>query len=252
MRLLEHSAMRGLLITVVLLLSWWSAVQLTGVPKFILPSPDLVLLRLWELRASLLHHTLVTFSEIVLGLILGLSMGMCFALLMLRFQPVRLWLLPVLLASQAIPVFALAPILVLWLGYGMASKVVMAAMIIFFPITMTCFDGLRHTHAGYLELAQTLGASRLQLLLRVRLPNALPSIASGLRMAVAVAPIGAIIGEWVGSGEGLGFYMLHANARMQVADMFAALFILALFSLLLYYSTDSLLKRAIPWHREHT
>jgi len=251
MSIFRCSAARGIIITAVLLLLWWLLVQITGVPKFILPPPDLVIERLWALRTSLMHHTFVTFSEIVLGLVLGLSMGMCFALLMLRFQPVRLWLLPVLLASQAIPVFALAPILVLWLGYGMTSKVVMAALIIFFPITMTCFDGLRHSHAGYLDLAQTLGASRQQILLRVRLPHALPSIASGLRMAVAVAPIGAIIGEWVGSGEGLGFYMLHANARMQVADMFAALFILALFSLLLYYSTDSLLKRAIPWHREH-
>lgn len=245
-------AVRAVLVFAVLFFCWWLLVKLTGVPKFILPSPERVLTRLWELRATLWHHSLVTFSEIVLGLILALSMGLCFALLMQRYQPMRLWLLPTLLVSQSIPVFALAPVLVLWLGYGMASKVVMAALIIFFPITMTCFDGLRYTPAGYLELAHTLGASRLQLLLRVRFPSALPSIASGLRMGVAVAPIGAIIGEWVGSGEGLGFYMLQANARMQVADMFAALMVLSLFSMVLYYSTHSLLKRAIPWHREHT
>lgn len=241
---------RACLIFSLLLAAWWLLVKVTGVPKFILPSPDLVLQRLWELRVALWHHTVVTFTEIVLGLLLGLSMGLCFALAMLRFRPVRLWLLPVLLASQAIPVFALAPVLVLWLGFGMASKVVMAALIIFFPVTMTCFDGLRHTNSGYIELAQTLGASPRRQLLFVRLPDAMPSIASGLRMAVAVAPIGAIIGEWVGSGEGLGFYMLHANARMQVADMFAALFVLAIFSLVLYFGTDSLLKRLIPWHQE--
>jgi len=244
--------LRGSVIFVAVLACWWLLVKLTGVPKFILPSPDLVIERLWVLRETLWHHTVVTFTEIVLGLLLGLVMGLCFALSMLQFRPVRLWLLPVVLASQAIPVFALAPILVLWLGYGMASKVVMAAMIIFFPVVMTCFDGLRHTPVGYLDLAQTLGASKRQQLLRIRFPAALPAVASGLRMAVAVAPIGAIIGEWVGSGEGLGFYMLHANARMQVGDMFAALFVLALFSMVLYYSTDSLLKRAIPWHREHS
>lgn len=242
--------LRAATIFTLLIAAWWLIVKITGVPKFILPSPELVFERLWVLRSTLLHHTLVTFTEIILGLVLGLSMGLMFALTMLRFQPVRLWLLPVLLTSQAIPVFALAPILVLWLGFGMASKIVMAALIIFFPVTMTCFDGLRHTNPGYLELAKTLGASPRQMLFRVRLPDALPSIASGLRMAVAVAPIGAIIGEWVGSGEGLGYYMLHANARMQVADMFAALFVLTLFSLLLYYSTDSLLKRLIPWHQE--
>ncbi|MGB0866456.1 MAG: ABC transporter permease [Granulosicoccaceae bacterium] len=245
------TALRSLIIAVLLLCAWWLLVKLSGVPKFIFPSPELVLVRLWELRITLWHHTLVTFSEILLGLILGLSMGFFFALSMLHFRHLRLWLLPVLLASQAIPVFALAPLLVLWLGFGMASKVVMAALIIFFPVTMTCFDGLRHAHPGYLELARTLGASPRRQLLSVRLPDAMPSIASGLRMAVAVAPIGAVIGEWVGSGEGLGFYMLHANARMQVADMFAALFVLAVFSLLLYYSTDSLLKRLIPWHQEH-
>lgn len=244
------TTLRSIIIFALLLSAWWLLVKVTGVPKFILPSPELVLQRLWELRSTLWHHTLVTFTEIILGLLLGLSMGLCFALSMLRFRPLRLWLLPVLLASQAIPVFALAPVLVLWLGYGMASKVVMAALIIFFPVTMTCFDGLRHTHAGYLELARTLGASPRQQLLSVRLPDAMPSIASGLRLAVAVAPIGAIIGEWVGSGEGLGFFMLNANARMQVADMFAALFVLAGFSLVLYYGTDSLLKKLIPWHQE--
>ncbi len=244
--------MRAVVIIALLFGCWWLLVYLTGVPKFILPSPVLVLQRLWDLRSTLLHHTGVTFTEITLGLLLGVSMGLGFALSMVLFQPLRLWLLPLLLASQAIPVFALAPILVLWLGYGMASKVVMAALIIFFPVTMTCFDGLRHTHSGYLELARTLGASRARQLFSVRLPDALPSIASGLRMAVAVAPIGAIIGEWVGSGEGLGFYMLHANARMQVADMFAALMVLTFFSMTLYYSTDALLKRAIPWHCERT
>ena len=244
------ATLRGVIIFSLLMIAWWVLVKVTGVPKFILPSPDLVFQRLWELRAALWYHTLVTLTEIILGLLLGLSMGLCFALSMLRFSPLRLWLLPVILASQAIPVFALAPVLVLWLGYGMASKVVMAALIIFFPVTMTCFDGLRHTNAGYLELARTLGASPRRQLLFVRLPDAMPSIASGLRLAVAVAPIGAIIGEWVGSGEGLGFYMLNANARMQVADMFAALFVLAVFSLVLYYGTDSLLKKLIPWHQE--
>ncbi len=242
--------LRPSVIILVLLFAWSLVVIVTGVPEFILPSPQSVFLRIVAIYPVLLNHALITFSEIVLGLCLGLTMGLFFALQMLLFSPVRLWLLPILVASQAVPVFAVAPILVLWLGYGMGSKVVMAALIIFFPVTMTCFDGLRHTPPGYMDLAKSLGISRLQLLFRIRLPAALPTMASGFRVAVVVAPIGAIVGEWVGSSGGLGYFMLQANARMQIADMFSALFVLAVFSQILYYSTDFLLKMAIPWHRE--
>ncbi|MGB1238243.1 MAG: ABC transporter permease [Pseudomonadales bacterium] len=240
-------------VTALVLLGLWQAVvSLFEMPPFILPGPGLVATKLLASYELLFRHSLITFSEIVLGLLLGLSMGMLFALQMLLFKPVRYWLLPVLVASQAIPVFALAPILMLWFGYGMLSKVVMAALIIFFPVTTTCFDGLRHTPSGYLDLASTMGASKWRQLWHIRLPAALPTLASGIRVAAVVAPIGAVVGEWVGSAGGLGYLMLQSNARMQIADMFAALFILALFSIALYYSTDLLLKKFIPWHREHS
>ena len=130
--------------------------------------------------------------------------------------------MPLLVVSQALPVFALAPLLVLWLGYGMASKVAMAVLIIFFPVTAAFLDGLRRTEPGWLELARTMDARPLAILAQIRVPAALPALASGLRVAAAVAPIGAVIGEWVGSSAGLGYLMLHANARMQVDLMFAA------------------------------
>lgn len=240
-------------VTAIAIIALWQAiVSLFAMPPFILPGPALVMTKLLASYELLLEHSLITFSEIVLGLILGLSMGMLFALQMLLFKPVRYWLLPVLVASQAIPVFALAPILMLWFGYGMLSKVIMAALIIFFPVTTTCFDGLRHTPKGYLDLANTMGASTWRQLWHVRLPAALPTLASGIRVAAVVAPIGAVVGEWVGSAGGLGYLMLQSNARMQIADMFAALFILALFSISLYYLTDLILKKLIPWHREQS
>ena len=238
-------------VTVLVLLGIWHLiVVIFEMPPFILPPPLLVFEKLLANYSLLFDHALITLSEIVLGLILGVSMGLLFALQMLLFKPVRRWLLPVLIASQAIPVFALAPVLMLWFGYGMTSKVVMAALIIFFPITTTCFDGLRHTPSGYLDLAQTMGASRWRQLWSIRLPAALPTLASGIRVAVVVAPIGAVVGEWVGSAGGLGYLMLQSNARMQIADMFSALLLLAVFSIALYYLTDFLLKRFIPWHRE--
>lgn len=229
---------------------WQTIVIFFALPSFILPTPMAVFQKLIDRYDVLLSHSWVTAQEILLGLLLGLSMGLLFALQMLLFDPLRRWLLPILIASQAIPVFAIAPILMLWLGYGIASKVVMAALIIFFPVTTCCYDGLRNTPTGYLDLAKTMGASKWQLLKSVRLPAALPALASGIRVAVVVAPIGAVVGEWVGSSEGLGYLMLQANARMLIDEMFAALFILAALSVSLYFIADVLIQKLIPWQHE--
>jgi len=229
---------------------WQLIVTIFALPSFILPSPMMVFHKLITRYDVLFFHSWITAQEIILGLALGLSMGLLFALQMLLFDPLRRWLLPILIASQAIPVFAIAPILMLWLGYGIASKVVMAALIIFFPVTTCCYDGLRNTPSGYLDLAQTMGASKWQLLKHVRLPAALPALASGIRVAVVVAPIGAVVGEWVGSSEGLGYLMLQTNARMMIDEMFAALFILATLSVSLYFLADLLIKKLIPWQHD--
>lgn len=243
---------RVLIVSLVVIFLWWLLVAITQVPSFILPSPEKVFTRLWQLTDVLYPHFLVTLIEIIFGVLLGVSAGLMFAIFMVFFKPVRLWLLPVLLFSQAIPVFAIAPILVLWFGYGIVSKVIMAAVIIFFPILMTSFDGLRQSSREYIELAQSMWANRLSILFRIQLPAALPVMASGIRMAMVVAPIGAIIGEWVGSSQGLGYFMLYANARMQVADMFAALFLLCLLSISLYYLADQCLKKLIFWQQDNS
>ncbi|WP_425413890.1 ABC transporter permease [Psychromonas hadalis] len=237
-----------LIISATVIISLWQAiVVIFEMPSFILPSPFSVFDKLIERAPVLLKHSWVTAQEIVLGLLLGLTMGLLFALQMLLFKPVKRWLLPILIASQAIPVFAIAPILMLWLGYGIASKIVMAALIIFFPITTCCYDGLRNTPVGYLDLAKTMGATKWQMLRHIQFPAALPTLASGIRVAVVIAPIGAVAGEWVGSSEGLGYLMLQANARMMIDEMFAALFILSALSVTLYFVADKLLKKFIYW-----
>jgi putative hydroxymethylpyrimidine transport system permease protein len=226
---------------------WQGLVMAAGLPPFILPGPWRVAMAWLDHRAMLLDHGLITFAEILLGLVLGTALGCGTALLMAFLAPARRWLMPVLVVSQAVPVFALAPILVLWFGYGLASKVVMATLIIFFPVTAAFSDGLRRTDPGWLDLARTMDAGRLAILRHVRVPAALPALASGLRVATAVAPIGAVVGEWVGSSAGLGYLMLHANARLQVDLMFAALLTLAAFAVALYFAVDGALRRAIPW-----
>ncbi len=190
-----HPMIRVMVSTLVILGLWHSVVVAFDMPSFILPAPLDVLHKLVERQDVLLKHTWVTAQEILLGLLLGLMMGLFFALQMLLFEPLKRWLLPILIASQAIPVFAIAPVLMLWLGYGIASKVVMAAIIIFFPVTTCCYDGLRNTPTGYLDLAKTMGATKWQLLRHIRLPAALPTLASGIRVAVVIAPIGAVVGE---------------------------------------------------------
>lgn len=242
--------LRGATASLMILGLWQGAILIWSLPSFILPAPMAVFEVLISRWPMLWSHTWVTAQEVLIGLVLGVSVGLCFALLMLLFKPVKQWLLPILIASQAIPVFAIAPILMLWLDYGIASKVAMAAIIIFFPVTTCCFDGLRSTPLGYLDLANTLNASRWRTLWHIQLPAALPALGSGLRVAVVVAPIGAVVGEWVGSSAGLGYLMLQANARMRIDEMFAALFILSLFSVALYFSVDWLLKRSLPWHSQ--
>ncbi len=221
---------------------------LTSIEHYILPSPNRVLIALNQNYGILYKHSVITFSEIILGLILGVGLGFFSALLMGYYKLARDWLMPIVVISQAIPVFALAPILVLWIGYGLASKVAMATIIIYFPVTAALLDGLIRTNKEQIYLAKIMGASSWSIIKNIKLPSAMPSFASGVRIGAAVAPIGAVVGEWVGSSGGLGYLMLHANAKMQIDLMFAALFILALIATLTYFSIDKLMKNLIYWN----
>lgn len=226
---------------------WQLLVTLTGVPPYILPGPLPVARAMAAHLPALAGHLGATLTEILLGLTLGTLLGASAALAMILSPLLKRWMLPVLVASQAVPVFAMAPILVLWLGYGMASKVAMAVLIIFFPVASSFYSGMRRTDADLLELARIMDARPLKVLTSIVIPSALPSFAAGLRVATAVAPIGAVVGEWVGSSRGLGYFMLHANARMQIDLMFAALTVLAAASLSLYFLVDRLLDRLVFW-----
>jgi putative hydroxymethylpyrimidine transport system permease protein len=242
---------RPLLVAIGLLAIWELVVRLSGVPHFILPSPLRVAAAFVDRGGLLFEHALTTLAEILLGFLIGGGLGAVLALTLAASAAARRWLLPLVVASQAIPVFAIAPLLVLWLGYGLASKIAMAALIIFFPVAIALHDGLKRTEPAWLDLARTMTAGQTgagaRILFRIRLPAALPALGSGLRVAAGVAPIGAVIGEWVGSSAGLGYLMLHANARLQVDLMFAALVTLALMAIALYLVVDRLIRRLVPW-----
>lgn len=238
---------RPLLVLAGVCAGWELLVRATGVPHYILPGPARVANALVERAGFIFENAAITLVEMLLGLVLGVACGAVSALLLAQSRTARRWFLPLVLASQAIPIFAIAPLLVLWFGFGIASKIAAAALIIFFPVTSAFYDGLVRTERGWLDLAHVMGASPFQVLVRLRLPAALPSLATGIRVAAAVAPIGAVVGEWVGASAGLGFLMLQSNAQMQIDLLFAALFVLAAFAIAFYAAIDALLRRLVPW-----
>lgn len=234
-----------LLVSFVALLLWQLLVTATGLPPFLLPGPLRVGQALWTNRALLAEQALYTAGEVLIGLALGTALGAATALALTASAPARRMIRPLLVASQAVPVFALAPLLTLWLGYGLASKVAIAVLIIYFPVTSAFFDGLAGTPRGWLDLARVMGATPSGILWRIRVPAALPALASGVRLAAVYAPIGAVIGEWVGSSRGLGYLMLLANGRAKTDLMFAALAVLVAFTLALHAVIDALCTRLV-------
>jgi putative hydroxymethylpyrimidine transport system permease protein len=240
-------ALRPIITCAGLVALWWLIQRGLALPPYLLPSPASVARAMWVQRGVLAGSAWTTMVESLLGLALGSALGAAAALAMGLSATTRRWLLPVLLLSQAVPVFALAPLLVLWLGFGLASKIAMAALVIFFPVMSAFHDGLRRVDAGWLDLARTMGARPWRMLLFVRVPAALPSLGSGLRLAAAWAPIGAVIGEWVGASSGLGYLMLNANARVRTDLMFAALVVLSAMTVALWWAMDRFLRRALSW-----
>jgi putative hydroxymethylpyrimidine transport system permease protein len=230
-----------------LLVLWEAGVRLGDVPAWILPPPSRIATTLAERFGVIGPQALVTLGEILAGFAAGTAAGMLVALAMARWSWLERALGPILVASQAMPVFAIAPLLVVWLGFGLASKVAMSGVIIFFPVASSFLEGLRRTDRGLVDLARLYRASPAQRLWLVRIPAALPSLAAGLRIAAAVAPIGAIVGEWVGASSGLGLLILHANARMQTDTVFAALVVLAALSVTLWLLVDALTRRLVRW-----
>ena len=237
-RLLSALGVAALLIAL-----WQALVVLADLPAFLLPGPLRVAQTLWTSRAALAGNAAYTALEVLIGLGLGATLGAFTAILIAASALARAVIRPILVISQAVPVFALAPILTLWLGYGLGSKVAVAVLIIYFPVASAFFDGLMRTSPGWLDLARVMGASPRAVMLRIRIPAALPALASGLRLAAVYAPIGVVIGEWVGASKGLGYLMLLANGRARTDLMFAALLVLTALTLALHAAMNALCAR---------
>ncbi len=228
---------------------WEAAVYFFNIKRIILPTPSKILVTLFVERGQLLKHTLVTLQEMLLGFALAVSIGIPLAVLMSEFPVLEKAFYPYVIGSQTVPVFAIAPLLVMWFGFGIASKVVMAAIIVFFAIVLNTLDGLKSADPDTVNLFRILRATRWQILWKVRIPSALPFIFSGAKIGISISTIGAVIGEWVGASAGLGYLMLYANAQLQISLMFAAIFCLTLLGLSLFALMTLLERFAMPWRR---
>jgi len=236
------------LLVLVLLVAGWEALARYGsVEDYLLPAPTDVVRALSNDRDLLLPDAWVTLREVLFGFGLALAAGLCAAALLHLSPLARRALYPLVVGSQAIPVIVIAPILVIWFGFGMTPKLIVIALICFFPITVNTLDGLASVDPAQVKMLRTLDASRWQVFRRLELPSALPYVFSGARVAVAVAVIGAVFGELVGSDQGLGHVIQVGTAQLLTARVFAATLLLALMGIALFALVGFVQRRAVPW-----
>lgn len=242
------------LVLAILFLAAWQIAAATGfladtlgLDPLLVPSPSEIASALYEDRAVLAENALVTLWEVLAGFALALVVGVGAAVLLHLHESLRRATYPLVVASQTIPVIVIAPILVVWFGYGIGPKLAVIALICFFPIAVNTLDGLRSVPVPLVEMMRTLDARRSRILADVELPASLPYLFSGAKIAVAVAVIGAVFGEWVGASSGLGYLMLQDNAQLETARLFASVFLLSVIALVLFGTVALLERLSIRW-----
>ena len=241
-------ATKVLLTLMLFILVWEAACRIFGIPTFILPTPLDILTRLNEKRDLFLPHTLVTFYESIAGFILAVAVGCIAAAIIVVLPSLRDVIMPLLLVAQIVPKVAIAPVLLIWFGYGLFPKVVIAFLVAFFPVVINTAQGLASVERDLIELGQSLKANRWQIFWKFRVPTALPLLFSGMKIAITLAVIGAIIGEFVGGNQGLGYLIIVANQELDTPLAFAAILILSLGGILLYGAVELLERLLVPWN----
>jgi putative hydroxymethylpyrimidine transport system permease protein len=226
---------------------WHLIADALNLEPFLVPAPSDVAKALWEDRSLLADDGWVTLKEVLLGFGCALAVGLAFAVLLHLSETLRRAFYPLIVASQTVPIIVVAPILVVWFGFGIGPKLAIIALICFFPITVNTLDGLRSVDPDTVKMMRTLDAGRWQVFRRVEAPTALPYAFSGAKIAVAVAVIGAVFGEWAGSDSGLGHLMLQASAQLLTARMFAAVVVLSAFAIGLFAALSLLERKVVTW-----
>jgi len=247
----KHRQWLGLGSLLLGLFGWWLAARLSGLPPFILPSPAMVWTRFVKaaLDGSLLTHTAVTLLEVTLGLVTGVLLATVLGYLVAKSRTLERALSPYLVASQAVPLVAIAPLLVIWFGPGMFSKVLICALIVFFPVLVNTVVGVRAVPPALHDLMRALHASRREILTKLEVPAALPVFLGGLRIGATLSVIGAVVGEFVGADMGLGFLINIGRGVYDTALVFVAVFTLIALALALYGFVILMEKRFLKWQQ---
>jgi ABC-type nitrate/sulfonate/bicarbonate transport system permease component len=238
----------SVLILIGLLVVWELSVQWGDVPKWQLPSPSAIAQELVENRGLLWEHTLVTLLEVVLGFLAALITGLILASGIAYSRVLERSVYPVVIASQTIPIIAIAPLLLIWVGYGIAPKIIVVALISFFPISVNTVDGLRSVDPDMVNLMRTLGASRRQIFTKLQVPASLPQMFTGIKIGIAVSVIGAVIGEWVGASAGLGYLMTYSQPLFLTARVFAAIAVLSAMGVGLFLLASLVERLMLSWY----
>jgi NitT/TauT family transport system permease protein len=245
---LESEAARPILLVAALLVLWEVAVRAFHIPPYLVPAPRAVVVQLFAQWSELWRQSLITTYATVGGFALSIAFGVPMAVAIAYSRLMESMLYPILVFSQSVPKIAIAPLFVVWFGFGIIPKVIAAFLLGFFPVVVSTVMGLKSVEPEMVDLAQSMKASRLQIFLKIRLPNALPSIFSGLKVSVTLAVVGAVVGEFVGSNSGIGYVLQIANGNFDLPLMFAALFLLSMIGVLLFVAVDLVERLVIPWH----
>ncbi|WP_099205016.1 ABC transporter permease [Scatolibacter rhodanostii] len=247
MRKTNRANIPAALLSLALLMIWQAAAM--GIQAaYILPSPLQVILRLWELRRPLFSaHLPATMTVVVVGLVLSVFLGLGLAILMDCYPAAEKALYPLIIASQTIPTTALAPLFVLWFGYGLWSKVLVTVLMTFFPITITVFDGFRSVKTEMTDLLFTFGANKQQIFWKLKFPTILPYFFSAIKMAIPLSIIGAAIGEWLGAQNGLGYFSRRMMTQLDGAGVFAPILLLSVVAMILVGIISIIEKRVLTW-----
>lgn len=250
-KLSKHRAWFILLSAIIALALWQGAVLLWQLPAFILPGPALVAARFGQAVAdgSLTRHLLITLVEVLVGLIIGAGFATLTGYLLAKSPAAERFLSPYLVASQAVPLVAVAPLLIIWFGPGLFSKILICSLIVFFPVLINTIVGVRAVPENLRELMRSLRATPGQILRLLEIPAALPVFLGGLRVGATLSVIGAVVGEFVGADRGLGFLINVGRGQYDTALVFAAIFTLIFLALTLYYAVLLVEKRALQWNR---
>lgn len=230
---------------------WYCVCRFTGVPKFILPSPGDVARAFRDDWKLMLSHAKVTLTETFIGLFFGILIGFLTAVLMDRFSIVQKTVYPLIVVSQTIPTVAIAPLLVIWMGYRMLPKIVLIVLVVFFPIAVSLLQGFSEVDKDTVNLMRSMGAGRAQIFRYVKLPNSLGHFFSSLKISVSYAVVSAVVSEWIGGTEGLGCYMTRVRKSFSSDKMFAVIILISVISLLLIWLTEVIQRASMPWEKAH-